>query len=206
MTTGQHATTRRGRPAGQQSCPPPKLFDSLYARYDAEQADQVEGMDWLALFVGGSVDAPPRDEVFTGSTDGHGHSATVRVSVPPHTLGFIEEFIASRSDPRYRSVGDFVRDAITHRLWELAMGQVGPTERSRDLHKKQMIEETMRKHIEWVEAGDASVRNAREMLERMKGTPQWEKVVGEVEGYALGLQEPWRGEILALIAHVRGDG
>ena len=61
-------------------------------------------------------------KIFAKSTDGHGHSSSVRVvNIQPELLHAVGAWLASGRAPKgYRTVNDLVRDALYHRLkfWE----------------------------------------------------------------------------------------
>lgn len=56
------------------------------------------------------------DTFYTTSTDKKGHSAQVRTSIPPEMHSQIKRLIESGDFPMYQTMGDFVRDAIFHRV------------------------------------------------------------------------------------------
>ena len=64
-------------------------------------------------------DGYSRERFYTHSTDKHGHKTTVRASVPPELLRQISKIVASGVIPEYGTAGDFVRDAVFHRLHEI---------------------------------------------------------------------------------------
>lgn len=57
-----------------------------------------------------------RNKLYTRSTDGQGHSATLYSKVSPALMHEIQALIQSRSIPELRTVADVVRDALIHRL------------------------------------------------------------------------------------------
>jgi hypothetical protein len=178
-------------------------------RYKAEveglDGGEREKLDWIALFIGGEVERPPRDEIFTGATDGHGHTAQVRASMPPHLVAEIDRIVALQIEPRYKTRADFLRDAATHRLWDLVLGETGPSERAKDMHKRRMVADAMREYQEWVESGETLVREVEDTLRNMAGKPRFEQLLETMEGYALGMQPPWRQGVLDLIQRYRGE-
>lgn len=56
------------------------------------------------------------DRFYTDATDKHGVSAKMQITIPPSLHGEISELIASRNVPNYRTMADFGRDAVFHRL------------------------------------------------------------------------------------------
>lgn len=65
----------------------------------------------FALAKGNTYDIT---EVYSHSSDDKGHSDSVRVKFPTMVEPIIHEVM--NTDPRYKSVHDFVRDAVMHRL------------------------------------------------------------------------------------------
>lgn len=61
-----------------------------------------------------------KDKFYTKSTDGKGVSETKYVKLPPSIIGEVGELIAARVIPDYKTDGDFIRDALVHRLHEIA--------------------------------------------------------------------------------------
>lgn len=57
-----------------------------------------------------------REKLYTRSTDGQGHSATLYSKVSPALMHEIQALIQSRAIPELRTIADVVRDALIHRL------------------------------------------------------------------------------------------
>lgn len=57
------------------------------------------------------------DKFYVESMDGHGHSAVSRVRIPIWADAAITEIIQKGIVPEYRTKGDFIRDAVVHRLY-----------------------------------------------------------------------------------------
>jgi hypothetical protein len=89
----------------------------------------------------GGRDTVPRDdfilddpsysinEFYTDSTDKRGHSAQVRVRVPPNVSRRVAEIVQQRRFPKLKTCQDFYRDAIAHRLYQLEK-MIDPTGQS----------------------------------------------------------------------------
>jgi hypothetical protein len=56
------------------------------------------------------------DRFYVDATDGRGHSEKVHAALPPGIHSQLGALIAGRTVPTYRTMADFVRDAIIHRL------------------------------------------------------------------------------------------
>jgi hypothetical protein len=64
---------------------------------------------------------------YTRATDNKGHGATIRVPILPDLHAELGGLIALRRYPDYKTIGDFVRDAIMHRLRQLdELGELPP--------------------------------------------------------------------------------
>lgn len=74
----------------------------------------LDPKDPWALATGGGYD---KEHVYTRATDGHGHSDALYIKVSPAVMACISEAIEKVNS--YRSKGDFLRDAIIHRLHEI---------------------------------------------------------------------------------------
>lgn len=72
-------------------------------------------------------------EFYCKAVDGKGHSAWTRVRIPPDRSGEIAALVASKQFP-YRTAGDFVRDAIAHRLHYLMNHAPTPEAKERITH------------------------------------------------------------------------
>lgn len=53
---------------------------------------------------------------YTRHTDEKGHKRDLRVTVPPYIAGAITRLIESKDHPAWQTTGDFIVDAIAHRL------------------------------------------------------------------------------------------
>lgn len=66
-----------------------------------------------------SNDEYDESRFYCSSTDGRGHGISIRAQLPPQLGTMISTLIHSGNYP-YKSVGDVIRDALTHRLHYLA--------------------------------------------------------------------------------------
>lgn len=58
----------------------------------------------------------PNEVYIGGSKDSDGHSTNIRAKIPDTWMGAVGEIVASPDWPEYRTVQDFYRDAIYHRM------------------------------------------------------------------------------------------
>jgi hypothetical protein len=56
------------------------------------------------------------DRFYVASADKNGHSHWLKMRIPPAISGHISALVASGKIPQYRTVEDFYRDAVLHRL------------------------------------------------------------------------------------------
>lgn len=83
------------------------------------------------------------DKFYTKSTDGKGVSETKYVKMPPSMIGEMGELIARRIIPDYRTDGDFIRDAVIHRLHHIAE-MMNDGRLSAVVNRQVMLNENMR--------------------------------------------------------------
>jgi hypothetical protein len=114
-----------------------------------------------------AVDLPSstysRSHFYCGSTDRSGHSAWMRVRIPPQVHGEIGALIAKRIFPDYQTFGHFVRDSVAHRLHDLSEMVEDPVvvaslERTRRRLAAMMQIEHLRQEIEDNEKTLANIR------------------------------------------------
>lgn len=60
-----------------------------------------------------------REKFYTVSTNKKGFTSSIRVNVPPDVLSSIGALVASKDIPDYRTLQDFLRDALVHRLHDV---------------------------------------------------------------------------------------
>lgn len=147
-----------------------------------------------------------RADFYTSSRSADGASVTLSVKVPAHVASQISAMIHQGDFP-YRTPNDFWRDAAHHRLHDLdEMGALSP-EFSRRIALWRRAEELDRVAAE-VEALEAMVRDTQAMAEllRRPGREDWvmlERLVQETEAAAKELHEPWKGQLLAVVAGLK---
>lgn len=188
--------------------PPIEALDAAGARYRHELTGGVEGEGgeaWLRLWVGGAIDRPERSEVFTGSTDAHGHSTKVVTTIMPWAVGEIDAWVG-RGDTPYRSRGDFIRDAITHRMWDIAEGLVSPTPREKTAYNLRMMVGVAEDWVAWHDENVAAIGRVREVLAANQNKPRFDDVLVKMKEYALGIDGEFRQEALEIIESYQGEG
>lgn len=79
----------------------------------------TDPLDPWAMISGNQYDI---DTIYTRSTDGKGHSVNIQAPLSTNVHGQVAA-IVGLEDTKYRSVQDFVRDAVAHRLryWQEVM-------------------------------------------------------------------------------------
>lgn len=141
---------------------------------------------------------PDRRIIYTSSTDGSGQRMDVRAKVPSAHMHFIGAMIARREIPGYNTIGDFVRDAIYHRMWDVAEGiKLSPVDLER--LKARQLQTATEAAVERVENNNALVAEARTALGRLQGQPGLEDYLDVLRVTAAYMEEPWRGQMLRLV-------
>lgn len=139
------------------------------------------------------------DRFFMRSSDGHGHSAHVRVNVPPQVMARLEDVVMSRRFP-YRSSQDVVRDAISHRLHQLSelAPDIVPEEALANERRKSQTE---LKLLE-IQAMTEEIKLGNQALGAAVANEDWMAVndlLSHLETVAEGMRQPYRGQLIKLI-------
>lgn len=143
---------------------------------------------------------PPRSRIYTASSNGDGQTSHVRAKVPAVTTHMLGALIARGDIPGYHTIGDFVRDAMLHRMWDVAEGLRLEPE---DVEKMKMLEAEQAR-VEWeerVERNDKVVEGARVTLRRLCDRPGLRGYLAMLKRTAGHVDPPWRQELLDLVAH-----
>ena len=140
------------------------------------------------------------NEFYTASQDKKGHSFHMRVNLPKPLGGQLYGLIQSAVVPQYRSVEDVARDAVYHRVKQIARaiddGELEAVVDMAMLHAQELqITETAQHADELI---DAMQTNAAMMWQRgdMRAL---KKYLAERRGVADSLVEPYRTDYLAVI-------
>lgn len=144
-------------------------------------------------------------EFYTRATNKHDHSIPASVRLDPTIAAEINALVASGQIPHYRTMSDFIRDAVYHRMHflshELNVGDEG----LRGLlarEREQMRLEQARARIEGIEQtlatcqaniNDARARDDAWLLEETRGS---------LTRLVDALNEPYRAKARAMLASI----
>ena len=148
---------------------------------------------------------PDRNVFHTISTDGAGQRMDVRAKIPSSYMHLIGTMIARREIPQYNTIGDFVRDAIYHRIWDIAEGRKLLAVDVERLKVEEMQEAT-EAALGRMESNNALVNEARATLHRLQGQPGLDEYLDRLRITAAYIEDPWRKELLKLANEYESDG
>ncbi len=145
------------------------------------------------------------NEFYTASQDKKGHSFHMRVNLPKPLGGQLYALIQSAVVPQYRSVEDIARDAVYHRVKQIARaiddGELEAVVDMAMLHAQELqITETAQHADELIDAMQA---NAAMMWQR-NDAKALKKFLAERRSVADSLVEPYRTDYLAVIKNYEG--
>lgn len=145
------------------------------------------------------------NEFYTASQDKKGHSFHMRVNLPKPLGGQLYGLIQSAVVPQYRSVEDIARDAVYHRVKQIARaiddGELEAVVDMAMLHAQELQITETAQHAE--ELIDAMQNNAAVMWQRNDGKAL-KKFLAERRSVADSLVEPYRTDYLAVIKNYEG--
>lgn len=123
------------------------------------------------------------EKFYTRSRDRSRNHASYRVNIPEELSGEIAAMIASGKIPEYKTAGDFIRDAVVHRLkwvsdnlpslnleqaiqWQMSMDNIAKAKQKRDIE-------------------EASVNSCKDLIRQSRdSTRDLERVLGQVRNIA----------------------
>lgn len=139
------------------------------------------------------------DEFYCGSVDRNGHHAGLNIGIKPNISARIDELVASKMFPAYKTKGHFARDAMVHRLHYLA-------DRARDSDLLRFVKIEM--HAAKLEADRYEHERLTKLLEdydtllRMKRDANDQRGLAAVVDRAVvtanDLDSPWDNKLLEL--------
>jgi hypothetical protein len=175
---------------------------------------ELAGLDEEWATMNGETSGYKRTNVYMRSTDGHGHGTKLNIKFLEQQLSQVSQWV---DDPRtkYRSMHDFIRDAVYHRVRDMAdiwAGGVTTPEAEAEL---------MLAELETAELDDARreelIANATKRLTREIDNQRWEQVkrlVDNLERIAEDWPMQWAVRARGIVKHgrdalrraVSGDG
>lgn len=195
---------KRGRVPSQEMVD--RAMAKMRAKFQGTDEGEVQvgsGEDPVAELLGwiekDGEKRPGRDEFITYSSDDRGEQSGMKVNFSTGIYTIMEQIVQQGLVPAYRSKQDIVRDAIVHRLWDIVEGVAldGP---ALETLRAETIDKEIRNAKDRMDRNNALIAHARDQLKMLEGSPEFWRVLERVRAQALGLSEPWRGELLGIIA------
>lgn len=150
-------------------------------------------------------------EFYTRSTDDRGHSQlSPRIRLRPEIAQELSALVARRTIPAYRTTADFIRDAIVHRLHQIAKLESDPT------FREHLHDSVQRIAMEEIAASyEAELDLCADLFRRVQATV--EKAVRAQDYAALrtfveqlrvradDMRDPFRSDLLDLLGRTERD-
>lgn len=184
-----------------------RAMQQMRARKAGEAAAEQSAAELYRWIEEDGASRPGRNEFVTFSSDDRGMQVGFKVNVSPGIGTIMEQIVQQGLIPAYRSKQDIVRDALVHRLWDVCEGVALDGAAMETLHAE-TIERMLQNAKDRKEHAERVIKQSREHLRELAGTPQFWTLLEKVRVQALGLSEPWRGELLGIVAGYehKGDG
>lgn len=138
---------------------------------------------------------------YTHSEDRKGHSFHVRANIPKPLAGELASLVQSGVVPAYRSIGDITRDAIYHRVKQVAT-MIENDELNQAVDMAMLLSEELQiidegQHAE--QLIDAVRTNAQGMFAKDKNTTRLKRYLAQKRSVADSVPEPHRDDYVAAI-------
>ena len=149
------------------------------------------------------------EDFYTGASDGRGHSANMQCPIPVTVAAELEQMIAAKEFPAYRTRQDFIRDAIVHRINQLADHRMASPTRSMALKSLGAMLVAMARTeqaVQEVETARYLLDSARQALHQVSqagDNVHFYDLLDMYEEQATNMTEPWRGQLEALVGEFR---
>lgn len=141
-----------------------------------------------------------RANFYTRSVDSRGHKETFHVPSPPAIFGQVGELVASRMIPAYRSPQDFVRDAIVHRLRDVAeMTASGQLARVISLEVIRCQQEQMLVEMEEFEKVLVTSEQVMEQAAKLEDVGMLDQAITYSKEQAESIRDPYRSRLLVTV-------
>lgn len=139
------------------------------------------------------------DHFYTRSTNKHDHSVDLRFKLPPHIGSMLSEIVDSKRFPALRSVNDFCRDAVIHRLHYLNEQIAnGKFERGLSLEMRLARLAQQQQEIQSLEAIVQTHASALEMAYNSHDKAVLHEVLSYLEDDVSVVREPYRNQLREL--------
>jgi len=175
----------------------------VYLRALAEFRDRHHGTLWDTV---DDVDHYDPRKFYTHSRDKQGHSAHFRINLPTNLAGQMRSLVQSGAIPQYGTVESLIRDAIHHRVMQVAqMVDAGDLEQAVSL--AMMVAEEVQMEEADKEAEEL-VTKIKENGRRMLGQGEYARVrayLSEREDVIDMLPAPWNRVLKETIGDMRAE-
>ena len=154
-----------------------------------------------------ATDSYSRDDIYTRSTDGPGQSETLYARIPASLAGMISHIVQSRQFPALKTNSCIVRDALYHRLHTYAEW-IKDGKLDRELNVSLMLAKVEYHRLQLQEKEDFMRLKSDLLLSAAKtgDTNLLRTVLAETKAEARTMDEPWRSDLLEIIAPYLEDG
>lgn len=146
------------------------------------------------------------DRFYTRSTNKHDHSAEGKFRLPPHIQSAIAQIVDSKQFPHLRSIQDFYRDSVIHRLHYLnQLIQDGRLEKQLSLEMRACRVDEMRREVEDLKSVvDRHMQNL-ELAGSMKDAQAISDSLALLEDDLPSVREPYRAMLKELARKFRQE-
>lgn len=214
--TARHALLRPDEPATWPAIETPylELDEAREERARAKQAGELQGdqdadsdevlhgeivNDWEGQWAQW-VAAPEHDytpgRFYTRSTNQFDHSHTVTVGFPREVMALVSKIVHSGVVPEYRSNQDFIRDAVVHRLHQVAAFLEDPAaDYTLTIERVQCI---LDQRAADIAALDRMAQSIEDLADRATADQNWanlREVIRQAETLADQIAGPWGARI-----------
>lgn len=145
-------------------------------------------------------------EFYVGSTDGKGHNTNVQVPIPPNIMGALSSMVATREIPAYRSVQDFVRDAIVHRLHQLAILDLSDDPELQRARAQEITSSRIAAEVRALELDREQLAQAEEGMRVAASegdAARLRVLLGQAAEQADRMNEPWDRRLVEIVQRYR---
>ena len=170
----------------------------VYMRALTNYFGMFESESWETT---GDQDVYDPSRFYTRSQDNHGHSGTLHVPVPKPLLAEMTALANSGTVPAYRSANDIARDAIYHRVKQVAV-MVDNGELEVSVNMAMLLSDEVRLIDDEKEAEaliEALRTNAQSMFQRDGNTTRLKRYLAQRREVADSVPEPYRKDYLSAI-------
>ena len=173
-------------------------LSQVYLRALTEYFDTFDSESWSTI---DDKDYYDPSRFYTHSEDRKGHSFHVRANIPKPLAGELSSLVQSGMVPAYRSIGDITRDAIYHRVKQVAQ-MIEASELEQAVDMAMLLSEELKIVDEAAHAEqliDVLRSNAQSMFAKDKNTTRLKRYLAQRREVLDSIPEPYRDDYLAAI-------